>query len=418
VTVLVVIGFQGWFSDFSSSLFVSVDKDTDSSNNNLGVERLIDEYLYVQAGDDLNISSILIDGTDCSVSSSYSGLVKINVAGCVNNLTTQSPEIVIVTNAGIINEYVYVEKLAQYELPPLYVSNLFVSTWNTSLNSTGSSNKTSITLPLEASGIYSFVVDWGDGISSFVDAWDSVNVTHTYATEGVYIIQINGTIVGFRFNNGGDKLKILNIGQWGNLRVGNNNGYFYGATNLDSDATDSLDLTGTTTLYNMFNDASSLTGDLSGWNTSNVENMQSMFRDASSFTSNLSGWDVSTVTSMSNMFLSAAIFNSNLNMWKTSKVISMSYMFTNADSFDGNISLWDVSNVIGMTYMFSDAAIFNVDISSWDVHNVTSMSGMFNAAVLFNQNLSSWNVSSVMSCSGFNTSTGSWTLPQPNFSSC
>ncbi len=37
----------------------------------------------------------------------------------------------------------------------------FVSVWNTSKTSMGSSNATQITLPLESSGVYNFNIDWG-----------------------------------------------------------------------------------------------------------------------------------------------------------------------------------------------------------------------------------------------------------------
>jgi len=45
---------------------------------------------------------------------------------------------------------------------------------------------------------------------------------------------------------------VLDIKQWGTLNVGNNGNYFYGAENLVSSATDTLDLTGTTYLGSMF----------------------------------------------------------------------------------------------------------------------------------------------------------------------
>ena len=66
------------------------------------------------------------------------------------------------------------------------------------------------------------------------------------------IMDIVGEISGFRFNNAGDKLKILDVSSWGDLNLGDNNGYFYGCENLDVSDDDDLDLTGTTTFYNMF----------------------------------------------------------------------------------------------------------------------------------------------------------------------
>ena len=39
--------------------------------------------------------------------------------------------------------------------------------------------------------------------------------THTYPSAGTYKIKITGTLQGFRFDNGGDKLKMLDIKKWG-----------------------------------------------------------------------------------------------------------------------------------------------------------------------------------------------------------
>ena len=76
----------------------------------------------------------------------------------------------------------------------------FISYWNTSANSTGSSDSSSITLPITGT----YTVNWGDGTSN-----DSV-ASHTYSAPGVYTIIINDSaITGFRFNNVGDKCRCM-----------------------------------------------------------------------------------------------------------------------------------------------------------------------------------------------------------------
>lgn len=125
-------------------------------------------------------------------------------------------------------------------------STSFVSKWNTAM--TGTSTSYQITLPLVSDGTYDFTVDWGDGNIDPITIWDQAQVTHTYATEGIYTIAIDGTIIGWRFNNGGDKYKIIEISQWGNINFGNLGFYFFGAGNLVITATDGPDLTGTTNL--------------------------------------------------------------------------------------------------------------------------------------------------------------------------
>ena len=88
----------------------------------------------------------------------------------------------------------------------------FLSTWNTTLTSSGSSDDNQVNLPLETSGTYNFYVDWGDETSDTITSWDQPEVTHTFASEGIYSLNITGQIIGWSFNNDGDKLKLIEIG--------------------------------------------------------------------------------------------------------------------------------------------------------------------------------------------------------------
>ena len=223
----------------------------------------------------------------------------------------------------------------------------FTSTWNTTLTSTGSSNVTEIKLPLESSGTYNFTVWWGDGNDDHITAWDQANATHNYSSSGEYNITINGTITGFRFNNGGDKLKLIDISQWGDLNVGNSNGYFYGCSNLDVSATDTLDLTGTTTLAYAFYGCSGLTSlDTSGWNTSSVTSFYTTFYGCSGLTSlDTSGWDTSSVTSFSKAFSSCSGLTSlDTSGWNVSSLTYATDMFygvtLNTTSYDSLLNNW------------------------------------------------------------------------------
>ncbi|MEJ2279850.1 MAG: BspA family leucine-rich repeat surface protein [Candidatus Lokiarchaeota archaeon] len=301
-------------------------------------------------------------------------------------------------------------------LPKLADFNDFVSMWNTTLTSPGSSGTNQVKLPLVSSGIYDFIVDWGDGSSNTITMWNQTEVTHIYAS-GVYTININGTINGWQFNNGGDKLKIIEILQWGCLRLGNLGSYFYGCGNLVLNATDNLDLTGTTVLDNAFCDCSNLggSGNMNGWDVSNVTNMEYMFNWASSFNQNISGWDVSRVKDMEGMFEGASAFNQDIGEWNVSSVTNMELMFYDALSFNQAIGSWDVSSVINMGGMFNWAYYFNQDIGGWNVCSVTNMAGMFSDASSFNQNISGWNVSNVTEMRfmfsdaySFNQNIGSW----------
>jgi hypothetical protein len=69
----------------------------------------------------------------------------------------------------------------------------FISRWN--LFGSGS-----ITLPLYDGGIYNFVVEWGDGLSDTITAFDQAEVLHSYAEDGEYTVTITGQCEGFNFS--------------------------------------------------------------------------------------------------------------------------------------------------------------------------------------------------------------------------
>ena len=174
--------------------------------------------------------------------------------------------------------------------------------------------------------------------------------------------------------------------------------------------------------------------DISGWDVSNVTNMNGFFLGAHSFNRDISNWDVSKVTNMGSMFIYARAFNKDISSWDTSKVTTMQSMFYEAYNFNKDISSWDTSNLTNMSGMFSgrgdnlspplddmeyNFSNFNQDISSWDVSNVTDMSYMFSHNNTFNQNISKWDVSKVIKMGGmfnsalkFNQDIGNWNVKE------
>jgi hypothetical protein len=160
-------------------------------------------------------------------------------------------------------------------------------------DNTGVSNPIRFQLPLTTSTGLNIVVDWGDATTSTITNHLDAAVTHTYASAGTYSISITGTLPGFQFNNAGDKLKILNISNWGVLDITTNRA-FDGCTNLTCSATDAPTIT-TTDLSNTFNNATSFNGAIGNWDTSGVNIMEGMFASATAFDQNLGSWDVSQV---------------------------------------------------------------------------------------------------------------------------
>ncbi len=98
----------------------------------------------------------------------------------------------------------------------------FVITWDTTKK--GISNNSSIIIPV-VSGVYYYNVDWNnDGV--FEEKQLENSVTHDFKKPEIYTIIINGLFPHFSFKNEGDKLKLIEINQWGNQQWVSVNGMF------------------------------------------------------------------------------------------------------------------------------------------------------------------------------------------------
>jgi len=310
--------------------------------------------------------------------------------------------------------YAYVEVVEPVAVPV----DGFTSLWDMSLTDTNT-----LIFPLVEDGNYNFIIDWGDGtIESYTDS----DVSHTYATEGIYTVSVNGLCEGFGFSQFGienNEENLIDISQWADVKLHNGAYKFAECRYLtDFSATDMPDLSSITDISFMFYRAGSFNADISGWDISNITNMSYIFGDAQAFNQDISSWDTSNVTDMSAafygtnsfnqdistwdtskvttmelMFGNALVFNQNISTWDTSAVSDMSFMFRNSSAFNQDLSAWDTSAVTDMSWMFERAAAFNGDISGWDTSAVTNMGWMFLEATVFNQPLSSWNTSNVLS---------------------
>jgi surface protein len=270
----------------------------------------------------------------------------------------------------------------------------FIATWRTSNISAGSSASNQVQIPISVGSIIDFTIDWGDGISENIT--DPTLLTHTYAVAGDYVVSIGGTGERLTFAGGGDKLKILNISQWGTVLNFNLSDVFFGCSNLDVTATDIPVIT-TTSMRRFFSDCTSLIGNSSfaNWDVSSVTEMFLTFANADSFNQSLNGWDVSNVITFNAMFDGNLSFNGDISSWDVSSATNFANMFRSTGAFNRDISAWNTISATGMAGMFSFNPVFNQNIGGWNVSDVTDMSSMFRAATAFNQNLGGWNVSKV-----------------------
>ena len=183
-----------------------------------------------------------------------------------------------------------------------------------------------------------YEVDWGDGTVT------TDSNSHVYATAGDYDIKIIGEITDFKFNNGGDKDKILEVSNFGGLKILSST--FFGCTNLDVTATD-VPVIGTVT--NLFKECDSLI-----------------------FNSSIYDWEVN-IAGVSTMFFGATLFNQKVFPFTSSNTI-LSSMFRDAINFNQPIE-GDTSNVRRMDSMFRNAASFNQPLDHLDYSSIERING-------------------------------------------
>ena len=230
----------------------------------------------------------------------------------------------------------------------------FITTWNTA--NTITINDNSITIPTTGGG-YSYDVDWeNDGI------FDEIGITgsafHVYGGKpGIKQIAIKGMFPRIYFNNGGDRLKLISIDQWGDNVWTSMNSAFEGCSNLTENASDAPNLSIVVSMSEMFRGATGFTGDINNWDVSNVPWMVSTFKDATSFNDDIGGWDMCSVNSIRFMFNGASSFNQDISGWDVSNITNFQSTFDDASAFDQNLGNWDVNQVTNMTNMLEDCGI-------------------------------------------------------------
>ena len=165
------------------------------------------------------------------------------------------------------------------------------------------------------------------------------NLTITFPSAGTYDINISGIFPQIYFNNTGDKLKLTDIKNWGNIAWADFNAAFDGCANLTAvTATDAPDLSNSLSWFRAFYACS---------------NMTSM---------NVATWDMSNITSLSNAFRSCV----NLS--------------------DLDVKNWNVSSVTVIKDTFRLCPLFDYSLANWDINQVTNFAGILQASTLSTPN--------------------------------
>ncbi|HAA23590.1 MAG TPA: hypothetical protein DCP28_34275 [Cytophagales bacterium] len=292
----------------------------------------------------------------------------------------------------------------------------FIITWNT--ENPGVSNNTSIVIPTNPSYGYNYDVDWdNDGVYDRRSA--SGTLSHDFGAPGIYTIRIRGTFPHIYFANGGDKEKLIEVRQWGDIAWSSFEEAFHGCKNLTVTATDAPDLSGVTSLHAAFKECDLLNTGFNNWDVSTITDMSMVFQGCDLYNQSFSNWDVRNVTTFSFAFSSMPEFDRDLSGWDLSSATNLSYMFAHTPAYNRSMDDWEVAQVTNMAFMFQGATAFNQDLSRWDVSSVAEFRYMFHGATAFNQDISGWNTSNANTMDGmfrdassFNQPVAGWDVSQ------
>lgn len=235
----------------------------------------------------------------------------------------------------------------------------------------GNSGATEFEIPTDGSG-YNYSVDWdNDGI--FDEFGLTGDITHDFGTAGTYTIRILGDFPKIYFDNGNDGDKLLSVDQWGSQQWTDFDYSYAGCSNMLILASDTPDLTQCNSMNFAFS-AAGLTGNVSGWDVSNIDFFAYTFANTPNFNEDISGWDVSDASTLSGMFNNAASFNQDISGWDVSGVSNVSSMFRDADAFDQNLGDWDMGAVTNASDMFRNITLstsnYDSTLIGWNAQNL------------------------------------------------
>lgn len=232
------------------------------------------------------------------------------------------------------------------------VENIFISIWDTSKVSTGSSTNKQIKFPATGTNLQ---VDWGDGIKEVTST-----LLHTYAISGIYTVKVLGKINNWNFGGNTDKLKLLEILNWGNLELTTPYDCFSGCQNLTLNNCQGAPKLSNNSLIRYFLNCTSLTiiKGFENWKTvGGYCDARSLFQGCSKYNDPAFAINKLNIISYGNTFNGATLFNQPLP---------------------------NSSGINGMTGCFNAALNFNQDISTYmnskDVRVDNVLSGRGNSA--------------------------------------
>lgn len=111
---------------------------------------------------------------------------------------------------------------------------------------------------------------------------------------------------------------------------------------------------------------------LDKWDVSNVRDMSYLFSNCNALDGDkIVNWKTDNLV-YANSMLSSIKFNSDISGWNTSKLQEVVNMFAYNTAFNQDISGWNTQSLRKIDLMMRNNTAFNQDLSGWDVSNVIS----------------------------------------------
>lgn len=265
--------------------------------------------------------------------------------------------------------------LRRTSVTPPFPPEAFVLTVKS--DNTGTSSNDQFTIPTNGDLSQNYDVETSDGYTA---TGLSGNHTITFPSgAGTHQVYITGNFLNIRFNNGGDKLKVLSVDQWGDIAWDSFNGAFRGCANLTANYTDVPDTSAVLSLNMTFRDCTLWNGSINDWDTSSVNDMFYTFLNCINYNQPMNGLDVSSVANMRGVIRGCTLFNQPLNLWVTSSASDMREVFLNAISFDQDISMWDISSLTNAANFLQGATLSTVNYDALLVGWEANLQGTYPA---------------------------------------
>jgi hypothetical protein len=298
-------------------------------------------------GDDKEELSSLLDNLENQIlkSSVGTGLLDLKVSGSD-----------IISECLIDNEKL--QEGVQYDLSGTIKKILgfgsFIFTIDT--NNAGSANDT-IILPLTIAA--NAIIDWGDTNN---DPAIVGNNTHIYAAPGIYQISISGDDIAIRFNNTGDKSKLISVQSWGIAHWVN--GMLNGCNNCTTLPETGAPKVIEADIGNIFTSMSSLSGYTADWSDYPFPSMTSIFGLASitsGFNPIIPALTFTGGADARFAFQLANDFNRELDF---TGIINPGFMFNGASGYDQSFANFDFTQVILLNDFVRNAGLSSANYNT------------------------------------------------------